>query len=66
MQISCCVEYVIVAKKSVGCSEKKKLYFNVQHYYKAVAIDSRLSPAKVCWRQLAVSSKLLLVTAGCQ
>ena len=29
-----------------------------------VAIDSRLSPAKVRWRQPAVSSELSLVTAS--
>ena len=33
---------------------------------KAIAIDSRLSPAKVRWRQPAVSSELSLVTASCQ
>ena len=31
---------------------------------KAIAIDSRLSPAKVRWRQPAVSSELSLVTAS--
>ena len=31
---------------------------------KEVAIDSRLSPAKVRWRQPAVSSELSLVTAS--
>ena len=30
----------------------------------AIAIDSRLSPAKVRWRQPAVSSELSLVTAS--
>ena len=28
--------------------------------HKSIAIDSRLSPAKVCWRQPAVSSELSL------
>ena len=31
---------------------------------KEVAIDSRLSPAKVRWRQPAISSELSLVTAS--
>ena len=31
---------------------------------KAIAIDSRLSPAKVRWRQPAVSLELSLVTAS--
>ena len=35
------------------------------HYKnKEVAIDSRLSPAKIRWRQPAVSSELSLVTAS--
>ena len=36
----------------------------VQNYKLAIAIDSRLSPAKVRWRQPAVSSELSLVTAS--
>ena len=34
------------------------------YFFKEVAIDSRLSPAKVRWRQPAVSSELSLVTAS--
>ena len=33
-------------------------------FFKAIAIDSRLSLAKVRWRQPAVSSELSLVTAS--
>ena len=33
-------------------------------FFMEVAIDSRLSPAKVRWRQPAVSSELSLVTAS--
>ena len=38
---------------------------NMAIAYKEVVNDSRLSPAKVHWRQPAVSSKLSQVTADC-
>ena len=36
----------------------------INNFLLEVAIDSRLSPAKVRWRQPAVSSELSLVTAS--
>ena len=47
---------------TAGCHQRKSIATS----FLAIAIDSRLSIAKVRWRQPAVSSEISQETAGCQ
>ena len=53
----------LIKVKADACKISSTLIF-LLYFMLEVAIDSRLSPAKVRWRQPAVSSELSLVTAS--
>ena len=53
---------LLLSDKADGKDKYGSTYFI--YMFMAIAIDSRLSPAKVRWRQPAVSSELSLVTAS--
>ena len=53
---------IIFEKEVGGFIRARHLLGLIMVYLKEVAIDSRLSTAKVHWNQPAVSSKLSLVT----